>query len=158
MLTRKHIFLAFSAAFCVLALASTAAAATKRTTVSSFLEAVNATRAQHGLGSLRVDPSLVRAARAHSTEMLRSNVFSHGDFSSRMAAFHVAGPAAGENLAWGNGPYAAPSTVISEWLASPEHRANLLRPGWTRIGIGLARGTFLGNGGSTVVTADFAGR
>ena len=47
---------------------------------------------------------------------------------------------------------------MREWLASPEHRANLLRPGYARIGIGLVRGSFLGNGGATVVTADFAGR
>ena len=155
---RKHIILAFFVAFCLFALAPAAGAATKQTAVSSFLQAVNGTRAQHGLRPLRLDAPLVRAARAHSAEMLRTNVFSHGDFHSRMVAFHVSGPAAGENLAWGNGSFAAPATVISEWLASPEHRANLLRPGWTRIGIGLAHGTFLGNGGSTVVTADFAGR
>ena len=42
-------------------------------------------------------------------------------------------------------------------MASPGHRANLLRPGWKRIGIGSRTGTFLGYGGATVVTADFAG-
>jgi uncharacterized protein YkwD len=158
MLKRKHILFAFAAILCMVALAPAAGAATRRTAASGFLQAVNQTRAQHGLRPLRLDQHLVLAARAHSTEMLRTNVFSHGDFHSRMVAFHVVGPQAGENLAWGNGSFATPATVISEWLASPEHRANLLRPGWTRIGIGLARGTFLGNGASTVVTADFAGR
>jgi uncharacterized protein YkwD len=142
----------------VVALAPAAGAATRRTAASSLLQAVNQTRAQHGLRPLRLDLHLVRAARAHSLQMLRANAFSHGDFHSRMVAFHVVGPTAGENLAWGSGAYAAPTTIVREWLTSPEHRANLLRPGWTRIGIGLARGTFLGNGGSTVVTADFAGR
>lgn len=155
---RNHILIAFSVLFCLLALAPAAGAATKRTAASSLLQAVNQTRAQHGLRPLKLDASLIRAARSHSLEMLRSNVFSHGDFHSRMVAFHVVGPQAGENLAWGNGSYAAAPTIIGEWLNSPAHRANLLRPGWTRIGIGLARGTFLGNGGSTVVTADFAGR
>jgi uncharacterized protein YkwD len=143
---------------CVFALAPAAGAATRRTAAGNLLQAVNQTRAQHGLRPLRLDLRLAQAARAHSLDMLRTNVFSHGDFHSRMVAFHVAGPTAGENLAWGNGSFAAPATIIGEWLNSPEHRANLLRPGWTRIGIGLARGTFLGNGGSTVVTADFAGR
>jgi uncharacterized protein YkwD len=50
------------------------------------------------------------------------------------------------------------ATVITEWLQSPEHRANLLRPSFTRIGIGAAQGSFLGNAGAIVVTADFAGR
>jgi uncharacterized protein YkwD len=89
--------------------------------------------------------------------MLQNNVFTHGDFHGRMVSFHVRGPQAGENLAWGSGSYAEPATIISEWLASPEHRANLLRPGWTRIGIGLVRGTFLGNADTTIVTTDFAG-
>ena len=158
MLKRNHIYLLLASVLCVLALAPAAGAATRRTAASTFLTAVNQTRAQHGLRPLRLDTHLVKAARAHSLSMIRSNVFSHGDFHGRMVAFHVVGPTAGENLAWGNGSYAAPATVISEWLASPEHRANLLHPGWTRIGIGLARGTFLGNGASTVVTADFAGR
>jgi uncharacterized protein YkwD len=142
----------------VLALAPAAGAAGRESTATTLLRAVNHTRAAHGLRALRIDTRLVRAARSHSQEMLRGSYFSHGDFHGRMVAFHVQGPTAGENLAWGNGEYAAPATVIAEWLASPEHRANLLRPGWTRIGIGLAHGTFLGNAASTIVTADFAGR
>ena len=43
-------------------------------------------------------------------------------------------------------------------MGSPGHRANLLRPGWNRIGLGALKGNFLGYTGATVVTADFAGR
>ena len=64
----------------------------------------------------------------------------------------------GENLAWGTGPFATARRVVSGWMASPGHRANLLRPGWRRIGLGALRGNFLGYPGATVVTADFAGR
>jgi len=142
----------------VVALAPAAGAAGSESTATSLLRAVNHTRAAHGLRALRIDTRLARAACSHSVEMLRDDYFAHGDFRGRMVAFHVQGPTAGENLAWGNGQYAAPATVVAEWLASPEHRANLLRPGWTRIGIGLARGTFLGNAAATIVTADFAGR
>jgi uncharacterized protein YkwD len=142
--------LAFGAASGALAIRSTTAQAT-------LLAAVNATRTQYGLGPLRVDATLQRAAASHSAEMLHDNYFAHGDFRGRMIAFHVRAPAAGEDLAWGNGAYADPGTIVAEWLASPEHRANLLRPGFTRIGIGIANGTFLGNGEVAVVTADFAG-
>ena len=38
-------------------------------------------------------------------------------------------------------------------LASPEHRANLLRPSFRRVGIGALQGTFLGHRGARVVTA-----
>jgi uncharacterized protein YkwD len=43
------------------------------------------------------------------------------------------------------------------WMASPGHRANLLRPGWTRIGLGARVGNFMGYDGAVVITADFAG-
>jgi uncharacterized protein YkwD len=61
------------------------------------------------------------------------------------------------NFSWGIGPFALTATIVREWLASPEHRANLLHAGWTRIGIGVSSGTFLGNTGASIVTADFAG-
>lgn len=157
MLGKKHVLTLCAAVFSGFVLASAAGAGTQSSAATTLLRAVNQTRASYGLRPLRLDANLARAARAHSTEMLRTNVFSHGDFHGRMVAFHVRGPQAGENLAWGNGQYAQASTMIAEWLASPEHRVNLLRPGWTRIGIGIARGTFQGNGGSTVVTTDFAG-
>jgi uncharacterized protein YkwD len=118
---------------------------------------VNATRASFGLRPVQLDRTLSSAARSHSVEMLRGNYFSHGDFGGRMLAFHVRGSVVGENLAWGTGAYGAAGTIVREWLASPPHRANLLRPGFHRIGIGLVHGTFQGSGGAIIVTADFAG-
>jgi uncharacterized protein YkwD len=75
----------------------------------------------------------------------------------RLAGYGVRGPIYGENLAWGMGERATAQGIVRGWMASPGHRANLLRPGWTRIGIGSRIGTFRGYGGATVVTADFAG-
>ena len=88
--------------------------------------------------------------------MLRRDYFAHGDFAERMVRFHAVGPTVGENLAWDAGAASA-RFFVSAWLASPEHRANLLRPGYSRIGIGVAEGSFLGNPATTVVTTDFAG-
>ena len=48
--------------------------------------------------------------------------------------------------------------VVNAWLASPEHRANLLRPGYRTVGVGARKGTFEGYAGAVVVTTDFAGR
>ena len=124
---------------------------------SALLRAVNATRTAHHLRPLRVDVTLTRAAQSHSQDMVARGYFAHGAFRSRMLAFHARGPFVGENLAWGVGSLAGPTAIVNEWLASPEHRANLLRPGFVRIGIGAAVGTFRGYGGATVVTADFAG-
>jgi uncharacterized protein YkwD len=86
--------------------------------------------------------------------MLRRQYFAHAAFAFRMRASGARGPVFGENLAWG--PASAP-WVVGRWLASPEHRANLLRPGFRRIGIGATIGTFDGYGGMLMATADFAG-
>jgi uncharacterized protein YkwD len=47
--------------------------------------------------------------------------------------------------------------VLGMWLRSPEHRANLLRSGFHRIGLGMPVGPFAGFRYTRMVTADFAG-
>jgi uncharacterized protein YkwD len=141
----------------MLAVAPGAVAAPATSSEAGVLAAVNAARTVHGLRPLRLDLTLRSAARSHSADMLQRNYFAHGAFASRMAVFHVEGRQAGENLAWGTGQYSQAGAIIAEWLASPEHRANLLSPVYSRIGIGLVRGSFQGTAAATVVTADFAG-
>jgi uncharacterized protein YkwD len=138
--------------------AATASAAGLTSTEAGLLGAVNQTRAAYGLAPVRFDATLERAARAHSADMLRHAYFAHGAFAQRLQAFGARGPFVGENLAWGSGNLAAPGSIVSAWLASPEHRANLLRPTFRWIGIGALAGTFQGHAGAVVVTADFGGR
>jgi len=157
MRVKNNIFVALVAGISFCLLVGSALAAPVRSRTAGLLAAVNETRTARGLRPLRVDPTLARAAVAHSVQMLRQETFTHGAFATRMRVFHVQGPLVGENLAWGSGSYAAAPTIVAEWLASPEHRANLLRPGFVRIGIGAVRGTFLGHAGAVVVTADFGG-
>ncbi|HWJ32271.1 MAG TPA: CAP domain-containing protein [Gaiellaceae bacterium] len=117
---------------------------------------MNAVRASRGLPALRLDYHLVRAARGHSADMMRRQYFAHGAVLGRAVAAGARGPLFGENLAWASGLTA--QWVVNAWLASPEHRAVLLRRGFRRVGIGIVFGTFIGHGGAGVVTADFAGR
>lgn len=145
---------------CALALALTggsAQAASLSTSEATLLSAVNDVRAAHRLQPLSVDFALIRAARAYSATMLRTGVFTHGALGSRLDSYGARGPVFGENLAWGVGSRASARAIVQSWLASPGHRANLLRPGFRRIGLGARVGSFLGYGGATVVTADFAG-
>lgn len=142
----------------MLAVTAPAGASTSTTaSEAALLQAVNATRAAHGLRPLRADSSLTRAARSHSGTLLRRDVLTHGNLAGRIASSGARGPSFGENLAWGAGSRANARTIVRGWLASPAHRANLLRPGFSRIGVGAAVGTFSGHPGATVVTADFAG-
>jgi uncharacterized protein YkwD len=89
--------------------------------------------------------------------VLERDVVAHGAVAARLAGFGARGPAYGENLAVAIGSDASARVILHTWLASPGHRANLLRPGWRRMGIGAAVGEFAGYDGATVVTADFAG-
>jgi uncharacterized protein YkwD len=123
----------------------------------ALLRQMNRVRAAHALAPLRYDAHLERAARSHSREMLDEDSFQHGAFGTRMLRFAVSGHLAGENLAWGTGRLSTPQGIVDAWLASPEHRANLLRPSFDRVGIGSLVGAFLGNRSARVVTADFAG-
>jgi uncharacterized protein YkwD len=46
----------------------------------------------------------------------------------------------GENLAWGSGALATPAAVITGWMTSPPHRANVLDRRFRHLGLGLAAG------------------
>jgi uncharacterized protein YkwD len=156
MFSKKHVFVGFLVVFA--ALIATAAAQARGLTSSeaSLLNTMNAVRKSNGLPALRVDFHLVRAARGHSTDMMQRQYFAHGSVAGRAVAAGAHGPLFGEDLAWATGINA--TWVVTHWLASPAHRAVLLRPGFRRVGIGYAFGTFGGHGGAGVVTADFAGR
>ena len=123
----------------------------------SLLSVVNDVRAARGLRPLRADGILNRVAHSYSATLIRTNVFTHGAMAARLAASSARGPMFGENLAWGVGPAGSARNIVRGWMASPGHRANLLRPGWRRIGVGAIRGSFQGYSGATVVTANFAG-
>jgi uncharacterized protein YkwD len=143
--------------FAAFAASSARAASPAPHSEQALLVAMNGARTARGLRPLRLDAKLQNAARAHTTEMLRYGYFGHGAFGRRLSSFGVRGPFVGENLAWGNGRYRQAGVIVGEWLQSPEHRANLLRPGFRRVGVGSLSGLFAGVRNALVVTADFAG-
>jgi uncharacterized protein YkwD len=150
-----------AAAVTALILAGAAHAASTATLTqaeSSLLTAMNEARQANGLRPLWADWRLERAARAHSSKMLRTGTFYHGAFSARIRRVGVRSPRVGENLAWGQGSLGAARSIVSMWLASPEHRANLLHAGYRIVGVGALRGCFAGHHHTLMVTTDFAGR
>jgi uncharacterized protein YkwD len=152
--------LSLSALAATVAGAAPAAAATTRLTAveGSFLRAINTVRAEHSSPPVRLDYGLVKAARAHSVDMVRAGYFRHGDFVRRLVSFGASGPMVGEDLGWTVVDAGETDRIIRWWLESPGHRAVLLRHGFDRMGIGVARGRFHGRPDCIVVTADFQGR
>jgi uncharacterized protein YkwD len=52
--------------------------------------------------------------------------------------------------------FGTPAGLVDSWMHSPDHRRVILTPELRRVGIGIATGTFLGGGNTTVATADFS--
>jgi uncharacterized protein YkwD len=121
----------------------------------SLLCLANAVRARAGLASLRADPRLNAAARAHSADMVARDYFSHtspeGSDPGDRAAAAGYGPFVGENIASSGG--GTPVSVFVAWRGSPGHNANLLGP-YLASGLGAAPG-FAGGGGGITATQMF---
>ncbi|MFF8012670.1 CAP domain-containing protein [Streptomyces sp. NPDC007929] len=111
-------------------------------TVAAVVELTNRERTRHGLTPLSADPSLTSAAQAHSADMVARAFYAHtapdgGQPWDRAAAAGSTRRSIGENIACGQ---RSPADVVEGWMNSPGHRANILKPGFTHIGVGLAGG------------------
>ncbi len=99
---------------------------------------VNAERAKYGLSALREDERLCAVARMKSQDMHDLGYFDHnsptyGTPFQLMKAQGITYRTAGENIAMG---YRTPEAVVSAWMASSGHRANILNASYTTIGVG----------------------
>jgi hypothetical protein len=106
-----------------------------------MLVRVNRDRRRHGLAALELDPAVSAVARAHSAEMQQAGVVAHvspttGEAQDRIRAAGLRTPLVLENVARAYGVVEAQEGLMN----SPGHRANLLSPLATRIGIGIAFG------------------
>jgi uncharacterized protein YkwD len=126
----------------------------------------NQVRAQNGLGTLADNGALATAATGHSADMVARTYFDHTtpdgvSFSDRILAAGYAGRngewTVGENLAWGTGALATPAAIMQAWLNSAGHRANILKPQYRELGLGVRLGSPTGPDGVTV-SAEFGAR
>ncbi|MDT7812406.1 MAG: hypothetical protein QOJ42_2322 [Acidobacteriaceae bacterium] len=110
------------------------------TEARQLMQATNEDRAQHGLGPLRWDPALARAAQAHAYQMVRHGELSHQyagepDLMTRAGHDGAHFSTVAENVAVAP----TPQSVESEWMHSSHHRQNILDARLTTVGIGLVR-------------------
>ena len=99
---------------------------------------VNQERTSRNLGLVTSDPTLTRAAQIRAEEIIQ--LFSHTrpNQSSCFTVLNEVGIAynlAGENIAAG---YSSPEAVMNGWMNSEGHRANILNPGFKKLGVGYA--------------------
>jgi uncharacterized protein YkwD len=145
-------------------------AASLSTLEQGVLADINTFRRQHALAPLRLSAALTTSAREHSQQMAAQGYFAHESadgsaFWKRIQRFYPSGSSSywsvGENLLWSS-PDVDPNQALQLWLASPEHRANLMAPRWREIGVSAvhmnaAPGTYNGLD-VTIVTTDFGVR
>lgn len=129
--------------------------------VQRVLNLTNQFRAANGLAPLQLNIELDTAALRHSQDMALNDYFDHNGLNgstpaSRMNQVGYSSSVYGENIAAG---YDTPEEVVQGWIDSPGHRANLLNPSFTEVGIGyyyLANDTGVNNYYS-YWTQDFGG-
>lgn len=108
------------------------------------VDLTNTERQKAGLAPLTLSDQLQASAAAYSQVLAESGCFAHTcgpvpNFAERDArAGYTGWTNVGENIAAG---YSSPEDVVAGWMASPGHRANILSPDYTEIGIGVASGS-----------------
>ena len=92
-------------------------------------------RQNNGLGTVVVDPDLMRLAESQSQAMAAANKMDHdvrAPLAKRLNAGGYPATVAVENISAG---YHTLAEAFSGWRDSPPHRANMLKSGVTKIGI-----------------------
>jgi uncharacterized YkwD family protein len=101
-------------------------------------ELVNIERQKNGLAPLTLDSTISDVARMKSKDMSDNNYFAHqsptyGSAGDMLTKFGVKWSAWGENIAAGQ---RTPEEVVNAWMNSEGHRANILSPNFSKIGVG----------------------
>ena len=119
-----------------------------------MLDLVNTQRSKAGAGPLAMDVDCMAASKAHTEDqashLFMGHVGSDGStLSDRITATGFKWDAIAENVAEGQKTV---EEVMTAWMNSPEHRANLLNPVYTRFGYCQQ----VGSDGNIYWTQDFA--
>ncbi len=125
-------------------------------TQNRMVQLTNQARKEAGLPALSINSKLGQAAALKGQDMLSSGYFAHISPSGVTPWFWMKKTAyeytvAGENLAI---DFGEAEDVVSAWLQSPSHKANLLNKEYTETGIAVVSGEFQG-GTSTIVVHMF---
>lgn len=134
------------------------------------LQRINEVRASYGLGQLSASTGLTKAALTHSRSMVVNGFFAHeskngAPFWQRVKSFYTPRSKAwtvGENLAMFGGAKPDANAIVSSWMASSPHRANLLNRQFSDAGVvilyDVAAAGVYGGEPTWVVTLDVGAR
>lgn len=110
-------------------------------TATETAHLVNIERAKAGLPALKVDAPLSQIATFKAQDMMKNNYFAHtsptyGQPWDLAKKFGYTYTSFGENIAYGQ---RTPQEVVTAWMNSPGHKANILNKDYTNIGAGISK-------------------
>ena len=103
----------------------------------------NRERANYGIAPLEWHGAAAAVARNHNLDMEGRSFFEHicpsgVNFDQRLLNAGISFLIAGENIGMGQ---LTPEDVVQRWMSSPGHRANILNPAFTHLGVGFHAGS-----------------
>lgn len=115
---------------------------------SKIIAETNSQREQNDLPSLKENSELAQAASAKANDMFQNQYFEHMspagiDPGKLLQSYGYDYVVAGENLILGN--FSSEKEVVSDWMASSGHRANILNNRYAEIGVAVVKGTYKGD-------------
>jgi uncharacterized protein YkwD len=119
----------------------------------------NRARRKRDLKPFCVHPTLQKAARAHSKDMIERDYFSHDtkarneDACERIRRFGYRWRECGENIGYDS----TPEAMFDAWMESSGHRANILSGRFREVGVGAYSGDYRGFK-TTMYAVDFGVR
>jgi uncharacterized protein YkwD len=128
---------------------------------------LNQERSARGLRRLRSNAKLRKAAERHSRSMDVDDYFDHVSPTGSTplqrvkAAGYLAGASSwsvGENIAWGEQRLSTPREIMSAWMHSAGHKANILNRSFRHVGIGVSLGAPMDGGSGAIYTTAFGKR
>lgn len=116
-------------------------------TVAGTINHTNIQREKNGFKALKENSTLDQSAKRKLDDMFANQYFAHeapngkniDDLAQDVGYSYIA---IGENLALGN--FDGDAVLVTAWMDSPGHRANILSAKYTEIGVAVGRGTYEG--------------
>ncbi len=132
---------------------STLAVETPNKVEEHLIELTNAERGREGLKALTFNPRLSIAAEKKGADMLAKGYFAHQSPDGRAPWDFIEDAGyvylkAGENLAI---DFAKPEDAVPAWMASPSHKANIMKADYEEIGIAEITGSYKGRETTVIV-------
>ena len=115
--------------------------------VSNIIDATNKERIANGFVPLKANTMLTASAKLKVDDMIARQYFEHSsptgegvsDLGKKVGYDYIL---MGENLALGN--FTNAEDLLTAWMNSPGHRANILNTGYQEIGVYATKGTYEG--------------